>query len=275
MSTSPLPLSESREASPSSSSDSEVDEQTPDAVQAVLTSETAPDTLKERALRLQQVRSLLASSSTENKRDLYAEKQREKSDPRQQAKQERTKREAEILQARETATEQGVDYERSRFWDYSIDAVEKWNAKQEAKKTREQEARFASHGQWAEKKYRKMVDKLKPDLQAYREQQIQSAIGQGQDWAHSEVLDSVVAPPPTISGPVDLLHQPSQHATDKLAKHVEKEIDHRQKLSRRKRDDENLTYINEKNKRFNKRIAQAYDKHTQDIRDSFERGTAL
>lgn len=35
------------------------------------------------------------------------------------------------------------------------------------------------------------------------------------------------------------------------------------------------TYINERNMRFNNKMARAYDKYTAEIRANFERGTAI
>lgn len=48
-------------------------------------------------------------------------------------------------------------------------------------------------------------------------------------------------------------------------------------MKRRKKndDDEMVSYINEKNKQFNQKLSRHYDKYTKDIRDAFERGTAL
>jgi pre-mRNA-splicing factor SYF2 len=49
------------------------------------------------------------------------------------------------------------------------------------------------------------------------------------------------------------------------------------KRKERGRGDEegDVTYINDKNKQFNLRLARAYDKYTKDVRESFERGTAI
>ncbi|NXD32774.1 SYF2 factor, partial [Spelaeornis formosus] len=49
------------------------------------------------------------------------------------------------------------------------------------------------------------------------------------------------------------------------------------KTKRKKKDDsdEVVTYINERNKVFNKKIARYFDKYTKEIRANFERGTAL
>lgn len=39
--------------------------------------------------------------------------------------------------------------------------------------------------------------------------------------------------------------------------------------------DEDVTFINDKNRHFNKKISRAYDKYTVDIKESLERGTNL
>ena len=51
----------------------------------------------------------------------------------------------------------------------------------------------------------------------------------------------------------------------------------RQKRSRKREEDPDaeITYINEDNKRYNQRVNRFYDKYTREIRENFERGTAL
>lgn len=53
--------------------------------------------------------------------------------------------------------------------------------------------------------------------------------------------------------------------------------DKRKEFSRRRRYDETqeVDYINERNQRFNKKIARAFDPYTKDIKQNLERGTAI
>lgn len=49
----------------------------------------------------------------------------------------------------------------------------------------------------------------------------------------------------------------------------------RKRRERTEFEGEDVTYINQRNKRFNQKISRNYDKHTAEIRQNLERGTAL
>ena len=56
-------------------------------------------------------------------------------------------------------------------------------------------------------------------------------------------------------------------------------IEQREKFSRQKRqepvnEEEDITYINERNQYCNEKIDRYYGKYTREIRENFERGTA-
>ena len=54
-------------------------------------------------------------------------------------------------------------------------------------------------------------------------------------------------------------------------------IDKREKYSRRRAhlDEEDIDYINERNMKFNKKLARFYDPFTAEIKQNLERGTAI
>ena len=57
-----------------------------------------------------------------------------------------------------------------------------------------------------------------------------------------------------------------------------KQREEKKEKNKRKRNEFDATdvgYINERNKRFNEKISRNYDKHTAEIRQNLERGTAL
>ena len=66
-------------------------------------------------------------------------------------------------------------------------------------------------------------------------------------------------------------------AIDKMAADVERQITKRSKFSRRRThvDDADISYINERNKKFNEKCERFYGNYTEEIRQNLERGTAL
>jgi pre-mRNA-splicing factor SYF2 len=63
----------------------------------------------------------------------------------------------------------------------------------------------------------------------------------------------------------------------RLASEMHRRIAKSQKAEskRKDREDSDVSYINQRNKRFNQKINRTYDKHTAEIRQNLERGTAL
>lgn len=62
-----------------------------------------------------------------------------------------------------------------------------------------------------------------------------------------------------------------------MAADVEKQILKRSKFSRRRThvDDADISYINERNKKFNEKCERFYGQYTEEIKQNLERGTAL
>ena len=62
-----------------------------------------------------------------------------------------------------------------------------------------------------------------------------------------------------------------------MAADIERQITKRSKYSRRRThvDDADISYINERNKKFNEKCERFYGKYTEEIRGNLERGTAL
>ena len=73
------------------------------------------------------------------------------------------------------------------------------------------------------------------------------------------------------------LEPDSEEAKANLSTDIQKQIQVRSKFSKRRHfsGDEDVTYINQRNYKFNQKIARAYDKYTQETKDSLERGSAL
>ncbi|RUS14557.1 hypothetical protein BC937DRAFT_93640 [Endogone sp. FLAS-F59071] len=204
-----------------------------------------------------------------NRRDRNEEFQRSKINPREEAKVERKRREAEILLARKQAEEAGEDWERKRAWNYSAEAVEKWEERQE-KKAKRAENDFTDYGQLAQRKYEKLIDDLKPDLTTYNEHKAAIVA------SHSEAeMDAFYGDANAIEL-AGANAQPSRQAVDRLVADVNKQIEKRESRSRKRKEvEDGISWINERNRVFNQKIARFYDKYTKEIRENFERGTAL
>ncbi|KAG0058367.1 hypothetical protein BGZ89_001343 [Linnemannia elongata] len=231
-------------------------------------------TMAERMEKLKGLRQKMNASKQENRKDLMAEHQKSKVNHREEAKKARAREAAEEMMAKQEAEEAGEDYERSQFWNYSAESVERWNEKQEAKRIR-MDNKFTDWDQMNHKKYLKQVGELKPNLAAYNAKK-EAAMQVNEDGELVVASDSGFY---RDANSVAFLSdaKPNALAVDRLAADVAKQIEARSKFSKRRahKDDEDVNYINDANQRFNQKIARFYDKHTKEIRDDFERGTAL
>ncbi|KAF9131801.1 hypothetical protein BG015_003810 [Linnemannia schmuckeri] len=231
-------------------------------------------TMAERMEKLKGLRQKMNASKQANRTDLMAEHQKSKINHREEAKKARAREAAEEMMAKQEAEEAGEDYERSQFWNYSAESVERWNEKQEAKRIR-MDNKFTDWDQMNHKKYLKQVTELKPNLAAYNAKK-EAAMHVNEDGELVVASDSGFY---RDANSVAFLSdaKPNALAVDRLAADVVKQIEARSKFSKRRahKDDEDVNYINDANQRFNQKIARFYDKHTKEIRDDFERGTAL
>lgn len=155
----------------------------------------------------------------------------------------RKRQEAEKLLEEKLAEEQGVDYERMKNLNYTAEDVEKWEKIQQQKAERSSTG-FVDYADANLKKHIKLTDKITPDLEAYKA--IKSDKSQGALAA--DTIDYV--------NPVDF--KPSVEAVDKVAKDMNEQMETRKKHSRRRAEDPDadISYINDRNMRFNKKIAR-------------------
>ena len=82
---------------------------------------------------------------------------------------------------------------------------------------------------------------------------------------------------PTSNSLLHGTHVPSTEEIDKMVTDLEKQIEKRDKYSRRRpyNDDADIDYINERNAKFNKKAERFYGKYTAEIKQNLERGTAV
>jgi pre-mRNA-splicing factor SYF2 len=181
------------------------------------------------------------------------------------------------------------DFERKRNWDYTVEESESWD-KRQAKKARARDGNaFADYRAEANRVYKRQVKQLgSVDLEEYArtkgerlQQQVQSGLLQLVETDDGDVF--TIDKQGRINTPVEEGyshdHKPSKEAVDRLVNDLEKGEQARLKAraARGINDDDggDVTYINQKNKQFNEKLARFYNRYTTEIRESFERGTAI
>jgi len=263
--------------------------------------ETKSMTMEERQAKLRQLRAKMRSSALANRASVIEESSRTKNTVRDLVRLEKQRKLAETLRLRADAEERGEDVERQKNWEWTIEENEEWEKKL-ARKARRADFEFHDDSHAARRKYKKDVDKLKPDLEVYNKQK-EAAMGLApgtlsQNGSSTSSLTSFDPTQASSSQMVPTAHQqqmaaeslyrdansllyadnkPSDDAIDRVIGKINDDLDKRRKFSRKRPNEDtgDITYINEKNRIFNKKIARYFDKYTAEIRASFERGTAL
>ncbi|KAF9740917.1 hypothetical protein PMIN06_005944 [Paraphaeosphaeria minitans] len=179
------------------------------------------------------------------------------------------------------------DFERKRNWDYTIEESESWDKRQAKKSRNRDNVSFQDYRGEANKVYKRQVKQLgEKDMEEYareKGERLQRQVRMGllrlvEEGGEVFTVDSEGR----INTPVEELydhnHKPSKEAVDKLVEDLEK--GERARLKARaargiKDDGGDVTYINDKNKQFNEKLSRFYNRYTTEIRESFERGTAI
>ncbi|KAF3053131.1 hypothetical protein E8E11_010104 [Didymella keratinophila] len=182
------------------------------------------------------------------------------------------------------------DFERKRNWDYTVEESESWD-KRLAKKARARDNNaFADYRGEANKVYKRQIGQMsKVDLAAYAEEkatklqrQVQAGLLQLVETDAGEIytVDSLGRVNTAVEEEYSHDHKPSKEAIDRLVGDIEKgekaRLEARRKRGIRDEQDQgDVTYINQKNKQFNDKLGRFYNRYTTEIRESFERGTAI
>ncbi|KAK4989795.1 Pre-mRNA-splicing factor SYF2 [Elasticomyces elasticus] len=243
----------------------------------------------DRVARWAALRGLAAEARKQNRIAVQAEMQRASIDPNALNKVSRKKEAAaqKLLKAETEAD--GEDFERKRAWDWTAEESEKWD-KRLAKKAKARENNdFQDYRGEAQKVYKGQIGRmdLEKNKEAY-EQQKREMIERAAQGGRLELVENesgeLMAVDrdgkfySTADNTSFMDHKPTPEALDRLVADLEKAEEVRLKKRKargRQQEDGDVTYINEKNKQFNQKLARFYNKYTADIRESFERGTAL
>lgn len=197
----------------------------------------------------------------------------------------------------------GEDFERKRAWDWTVEESEKWDRRMEKKQRHRDDVAFQDYTQDARKVYKRQMRELQPNLESYEKEKL-AAIEKAAANGDLEIVETndgemiAIDKNGSFYSTADTLgftdNKPDRAAVDRLVNDLQKaeETRLRKRKERRGEDEADVTYINEKNKQFNQKLARFYNKvrlkcdgfqvftltsfkYTTEIRDSFERGTMI
>ncbi|KAF2403203.1 pre-mRNA splicing factor syf2 [Trichodelitschia bisporula] len=247
----------------------------------------APTKASERAARFAALKARQQAARTSNLKEAAAEAARAATDPNALASLGRKHAIAAHKLLKAETADQGGDFERKRAWDWTVEEAERWDRRVEKKARHKADVAFQDYTQDARKVYKRKMKGLKPDVEGYEKRKME-AIQRAAASGGLEIVElsdgEMVAVDRdgsfySTEGADAMGSKPEKEAVDRLVADIKKAEEVRLKKMRERRrdqdDNEDVTYINQKNKVFNEKLKRFYDKYTADIRDSFERGTAI
>ncbi|KAL7420117.1 Pre-mRNA-splicing factor SYF2 [Cryptotrichosporon argae] len=237
--------------------------------------------MEDRQAKLRELRARMNDSASRNRADLVEDHRRARVTAKDVARLEKQRKLAQTLRLKADADASGEDLERRKAWEWSIEQNERWERKEKEKEAR-QDQHFHNAEDDAHKRYERNLRKTPADLAAYAKQR-EAALGAGAGAASG--ARAVVAGPSSGLSRLDDFYRgadtlaygdskPSEEAVDRVISKINKDIG-KKKRAKREDADEDVTYINDRNKVFNKKVARYFDKYTKDIKANLERGTAL
>ncbi|XP_007423430.1 pre-mRNA-splicing factor SYF2 [Python bivittatus] len=193
-----------------------------------------------------------------NHQEVVEEDKRLKLPANWEAKKARLEWELKVEEKKKECMVKGEDYERVKLLEISAEDAERFERK---KKKKNPDLGFSDYAAAQLRQYQRLTKQIKPDLEKYEKLREES----GEDFF------------PTSNSLLHGTHVPSREGVDKMVSDVEKQIQKREKYSRRRsyNDDADIDYINERNAKFNKKAERFYGKYTAEIKQNLERGTAV
>lgn len=274
-------------------------------------------TITDRMARFRALQTRAKSSSASNLNAAQTEAHRLANDPSQLAAIQRRSAVAGHKLLKADIEDAGGDFERKRAWDWTVDESERWDERQARKGARRDNNAFQDYRQEAGKVYERQVANLgDPNLEKYtadKMRAIEAAASRGSlEIVETEDGEMVAVDKDGTfygggGGKGDLIssfadNKPDKKAVDRLVGEMRKAEDvaakKRRERAARNGDDADVTYINDKNSKFNftvssmcsceccmltnafleqfnQKLSRFYNKYTAEIRDSFERGTMI
>ena len=166
----------------------------------------------------------------------------------------------------------GEDFERKRAWDWTVEESEKWDKRMEKKEKHREDVAFQDYTQDARKIYKRQLRELQPDLDGYEKEKA-AAVQKAALSGGLEVVETTdgelvaVDKNGTFYSTADstdfIENKPEKAAVDKLVNELRKAEETRLRKRRDRgkgEDDGDVTFINDKNKQFNQKLARFYNK---------------
>lgn len=245
------------------------------------------DKNQERKERFKALQARAQKSAQKNLKEAAAESQRLATDPNLLSSLSRKQAFASHNLLKADTAAAGEDFERKRAWDWTVDESEKWDKRMEKKEKHREDVAFQDYTQDARKIYKRQLRELKPDMEGYEKEKAaavqKAALSGGLEIIETEDGELVAVDKngsfyATADSTDFIENKPEKAAVDRLVNDLRKaeEVRLRKRRDRGKGDDDgDVTFINDKNKQFNQKLARFYNKYTAEIRDSFERGTII
>ena len=243
---------------------------------------------QDRMARFKALQARAKNSSETNMKEATLESQRLATDPGQMKSLQRQTAIASHKLLKAEVEEDGGDFERKRAWDWTVDESEKWDKRLKKRAAARDNNAFQDNQQESNKVYKRQLRNINPDMEKYEKDKMalieKSAAAGGLDLVETEdgeviAIDKDGSFYSTADSIAFAQNKPDKAAVDRLVQDLRRAEE--QRLKKRKErmaqngDDGDVTFINEKNKQFNQKLARFYDKYTVDIRDSFDRGTRI
>jgi pre-mRNA-splicing factor SYF2 len=171
------------------------------------------------------------------------------------------------------AEEAGEDFERKRAWDWTVDESERWDKRLKKKGAHRDDQAFQDYRQDSRKVYKRQIRDLKPDMDEYEKEKMK-AIERAAASGGLEIVETddgelvAVDKDGTFYSTADstgfVEHKPPKEAVDRMVKDLQQAEEARLRKRRERLgkdgDDGDVTYINDKNKQFNQKLARFYNK---------------
>lgn len=253
--------------------------------------ETTTATAQDRLARFRALQARAKASSHQNLKEATKESQRLATDPSQLTALNRKHAIASHKLLKADTEDAGEDFERKRAWDWTIEESERWDKRTRKRDAHRDDTAFKDYGRESEKAYKRQLRNMgNPDLERYTREKmaaIEKAAAAGTlDIVETEDGEMIAVDrdgsffSTAESTAAFTQHKPEKAAVDRLVADLRKAEEaslrrRKERMAKNGEDGGDVTYINEKNKQFNQKLARFYNKYTAEIRESFERGTMV